>query len=168
MGFWTLQSLWAWVVLLPVTVSQALSPTFHKAPLGAVAKVGLAGFLIGWFWETAADYQKYVFKNIPENKDRWIDSGVFSLHWFSWKITLTRPEYVLCNTPGLFRYSRHPNYFGEILVWGSMLLLASTPLTRKKAWWIVISPIFVYLLLAYVSGIVTTSLCINLALKITL
>lgn len=80
MSFWALQSLWAWLVLMPVTVSQALSPTFRTSPFGIAAKVGLAGFLLGWIWESTADYQKYIFKSLTENKNKWIDTGVSSLH----------------------------------------------------------------------------------------
>ncbi|GMH34043.1 hypothetical protein BSKO_01877 [Bryopsis sp. KO-2023] len=126
MFFWSLQSLWAWVVLLPVTVGQ--TQTLKKSPLGLTAKIGLVTFLIGFLWESVADAQKYAFKELPGNKEKWIDTG-------------------------LFKYSRHPNYFGEVLVWASMFFVASTPHIRQKAWWVAVSPAFVYLLLVYVSGV---------------
>lgn len=66
-GFWTAQGLWAWVCLLPITVGQAIAPA---APLGPLALLGTAAFVGGFAMETIADYQKFVFKNDPANKDR--------------------------------------------------------------------------------------------------
>lgn len=126
MFFWSMQTLWAWTVLLPVTVSQAASPI--NVPMKPFNSIGMAGFVLGWLWETVADYQKFVFKSDPQNRNKWIDSG-------------------------LFRYSRHPNYFGEILVWSSLCGLAATPHVWRKAPWIIVSPVFITFLLVFVSGI---------------
>ncbi|CAD7699761.1 unnamed protein product [Ostreobium quekettii] len=124
--FWTMQSLWAWTVTLPVIVSQALPPP--KGPMSAFSGLCAVAFLLGWGWETVADYQKFVFKSDPANKGKWIDTG-------------------------LFKYSRHPNYFGEILVWSSLCGLACTPNVWRKAPWVVVSPLFTAFLLLCVSGV---------------
>ena len=66
-GFWTVQGLWAWVVLLPVTASHALAPAAAITPL---AWVCAAGFVAGLGLEAVADYQKFKFKSEPGNKDK--------------------------------------------------------------------------------------------------
>ncbi|KAK9828482.1 hypothetical protein WJX72_000234 [[Myrmecia] bisecta] len=124
-GFWTAQSLWAWVGVLPVTVAQAVAP---NAALGLVGTAALGALLVGFAWETVADVQKYVFKSKPENKDRFISEG-------------------------LYRYSRHPNYFGEILFWSSMYVLAGQPAIWRAHPWIVASPLFTAFLLLFASGV---------------
>eukprot|EP01026_Neomeris_dumetosa_P084793 TRINITY_DN99846_c0_g1_i2.p2 TRINITY_DN99846_c0_g1~~TRINITY_DN99846_c0_g1_i2.p2 ORF type:complete len:128 (-),score=1.65 TRINITY_DN99846_c0_g1_i2:345-728(-) len=88
----------------------------------------MASFFVGWLMETVADYQKFVFKSQPENKDKWIQSG-------------------------LYRYCRYPNYFGEILVWWSFygFNLAQGPITSYP--WTIFSPLLTMLLLTQVSGI---------------
>ena len=53
---------------------------------------------------------------------------------------------------GLFKYCRHPNYFGEMLVWTSLTLLAGTGGVLKMHPWIVTSPLFTIFLLCFVSG----------------
>lgn len=65
--FWTIQGMWAWVVLLPVTVSQALAPAVAIMPVGW-ACAGL--FVTGLALESLADYQKFTFKNDPDNKGK--------------------------------------------------------------------------------------------------
>jgi len=123
--FWGVQSLWPMIVLLPVFVSQKLTP---GNPITRLHMVPFGGFLFGFIWETVADIQKFIFKSKPKNKDLWIQKG-------------------------LYRYSRHPNYFGEIVVWASMCALASNRTVMRRAPWVVISPLFVYMLLRYVSGV---------------
>lgn len=76
-----------------------------------------------------ADYQKSVFKRNSANSDRWIQSGLWSI-------------------------SRHPNYFGEILLWIGIALSAFGGLGhRARSSIVFLSPIFVTLLLIFVSGI---------------
>jgi steroid 5-alpha reductase family enzyme len=74
-----------------------------------------------------ADWQKYNFKNKPENKDKWTDVGLWS-------------------------YSRHPNYFGEILCWVGLFIAALSYLSGIK-YLFIISPIYISALLLFVSGI---------------
>lgn len=126
-GFWTAQSAWAWVCLLPVTCCQALTPL---AGLGLISGLGLLGFVTGWGMEALADYQKQVFKNDPKNKGRFCDTGL----------------YAMC---------RHPNYAGEILTWVSLYALAAHPSVWAKCPWVAASPLFVSFLLLYVSGVPT-------------
>ncbi|KAG5684442.1 hypothetical protein PVAND_013676 [Polypedilum vanderplanki] len=86
------------------------------------------GFLLwiaGFIFETVADYQKFTFRSLPENKGNFMSSG-------------------------LWAYSRHPNYFGEILLW---LGVAISSFSGSKSYSVFISPIFVALLLIFVSGI---------------
>ena len=95
-GFWTLQAVSVWIIMLPSTV--ALSSETNPDVVW-LAGLGLFVSCIGLIIETTADYQKYVFKNDPNNRGTWIQSGI-------WK------------------YSRHPNYFGECSFGGVYLSLA--------------------------------------------
>eukprot|EP00210_Caulerpa_lentillifera_P000487 g470.t1 len=124
-GFWSLQALWPMVVLLPVFVSQTLTPL---RKLTWTKLIPFCGFLFGFTWETIADIQKLKYKSKAATRNQWIGRG-------------------------LYRFSRHPNYFGELVVWASICALASNQRVIRKAPWIVISPIFVYVLLMYISGV---------------
>ena len=90
--------------------------------------IGLAVWLAGLVIETVADLQKSRFASLPENQGRWIDSG-------------------------LWRYSRHPNYLGEILVWVGVYVFAVPSLSLPESFIALISPIFITILLRYVSGV---------------
>ncbi|XP_031090539.1 uncharacterized protein LOC115995595 isoform X6 [Ipomoea triloba] len=103
--FWTFQAIWVWTVSLPVTVINASDnqPSLH------------AGDIIGWImWslgilvEITADQQKLKFKSSQENRRKW------------------------CSV-GLWKYSRHPNYFGEIFLWWG-IFVASTPVLEGAKW----------------------------------
>ncbi|KAJ1487417.1 hypothetical protein T484DRAFT_1941279 [Baffinella frigidus] len=122
LGFWTIQASWAYVSLLPVTMAMTVPPLRTAAALGPAGMVALAGFSVGFLCESIADHQKSVFKALPGKKNR------------------------PC-TVGLWHYSRHPNYFGEMLVWWSLWGLSAAPM------WTVASPLFVTFLLTQVSGI---------------
>lgn len=121
---WTLQGLW--VVL---TASAALAAIIADArePIGIFFWAGSAIWLLGFVWETVADAQKSAFKNDPDNKGEFINVG-------------------------LWRWSRHPNYFGEITLWTGVLIIA-VPVLEGLAWLAVISPVFVFILLTKISGI---------------
>lgn len=124
--FWSLQALWVWTVSLPLTI---LNASRVNKPLGALDYVGWVLFVCGLLLETAADFQKLAFKNnLPEDgKGRWTDVGV-------WK------------------WTRHPNYFGEMLLWTAALISACR-VFEGADWIAVLSPIFIILLLLFVSGI---------------
>ena len=121
---WTLQGLW-----VSVTAGAAWAALSAESgrPVDAAAAVGVVIWILGLTWETVADEQKRRFRQDPENRGRFIRSG-------------------------LWRLSRHPNYFGEILVWVGVALVAAGAL-RGWATVTLISPIFVAVLLTRVSGI---------------
>ena len=84
-------------------------------------------WLFGFGWEAVADAQKSAFKKDPVNKGKFINVG-------------------------LWKWSRHPNYFGEITLWTGILIMA-IPVLSGLSWLVVISPIFVFLLLTKISGV---------------
>ncbi len=123
-SFWLLQAVSAWVILLPVSL--VLS---HNVDAGfsLLTLVGLGISILGLGIETIADWQKYTFKRRPQNRDRWIETG-------------------------LWKRSRHPNYFGEMLMWWGMFVYA-VPLLQGLSWGVVAGPVLITYLLLYVSGI---------------
>lgn len=121
---WTLQALW--VALTTAAALMAITSTERKE-LGVVAFIGLAVWLIGFLFEVVADNQKRQFRKDPKNKGRFIQSG-------------------------LWARSRHPNYFGEILLWIGVFVIAA-PVLQGWQWVAIISPIFVVLLLTRISGV---------------
>lgn len=121
---WTLQGLW--VVLTAAAALVAITAE-QRAPIGVFFYVGAAIWLLGFALEAIADAQKSAFKKDPANKGRFINIG-------------------------LWKWSRHPNYFGEITLWTGILVMA-IPVLSGLSWLVVISPIFVTLLLTRISGI---------------
>lgn len=121
---WTLQALW---VILTASAAMAAITVNEPQPIGVFFWIGLVVWLIGMFFETVADAQKSKFKADPDNKGDFIDVG-------------------------LWKWSRHPNYFGEITLWTGVLIIA-VPVLSGLSWLVVISPIFVFLLLTRISGI---------------
>jgi len=121
---WTLQGLW--VTLTLAAALAAITTTFRKE-LGVFALVGLLIWTFGFTIETIADAQKSRFRSNPENKGKFIQSG-------------------------LWAWSRHPNYFGEIVLWIGIAIIAFPVL---QGWQLItlISPIFVTILLTRISGI---------------
>jgi len=121
---WTLQGLW---VLLTMAGALAIMTSIDRQPIGWVALLGIAVWIIGFAVEITADRQKSAFKRDPANAGRFI-------------------------TTGLWAWSRHPNYFGEIVLWVGMAILA-VPVLSGWRWIVLISPVFVTVLLTRVSGI---------------
>lgn len=121
---WTLQGLW---VLLTVACALAIITSVERRSIGWLAVLGIALWLAGFAVEVVADQQKSTFKRDPANKGRFISSG-------------------------LWAWSRHPNYFGEIVLWTGIAIMA-IPLLSGWSWVVLISPVFVTLLLTRVSGI---------------
>jgi steroid 5-alpha reductase family enzyme len=122
--FWLIQAVAVWVVMLPVTVLLSLPSV---PALGALPLVGAFLWGIGFGIEAVSDAQKYAFRNDPNNEGRWIQSG-------------------------LWKYSRHPNYFGEVMLWWGLFILA-LPSFSASLLFTLISPIFITLLLLFVSGV---------------
>jgi steroid 5-alpha reductase family enzyme len=121
---WTLQGLWVFLTMIVVIV---INSQADSAPaLGIWDGIGLSIWILGFGIETIADNQKKAFNTEPNNQGKWIDSGLWS-------------------------YSRHPNYLGEILLWTGIAFFGISCFTglERVAW---ISPIFIYLLLTKVSG----------------
>ncbi len=121
---WTLQGLW---VLLTAATALAVITGAQRQPIGGVAIAGLVIWAIGFSIEVIADRQKSAFKADPANAGRFI-------------------------TTGLWSWSRHPNYFGEIVIWIGVAIIA-LPVLSGWRYVTLISPVFVTLLLTKVSGI---------------
>ena len=120
---WSLQGLWVFLTPLAVWIVIA-----HPVDgLGPVDAVGVGLWAFGFGVEVLADVQKSAFRSLPENSGRFIQSG-------------------------LWAWSRHPNYFGEILLWIGVFVAASAQL-QGVAWLSVLSPVFVAALLIAGSGI---------------
>ena len=114
-----LQALLAWIVSLPL-----LAATQGTRALGLLDVLGALLVLTGISLESVADAQLSSFKRLPDSQGRVLRTG-------------------------LWRYSRHPNYFGECCVWWGFGLLA----LGTGGWWSVVSPILMTLLLLKVSGV---------------
>ncbi len=121
---WTLQGLW---VTFSLAAALAAITTELRLELGVIEWLGFLVWVFGFGFEVIADRQKSQFKEKPENDGKFIRTGLWS-------------------------WSRHPNYFGEIVLWIGVALIA---LPVLRGWQLVtlISPIFVTLLLTRISGI---------------
>ena len=121
---WTLQGLW-------VSMCSMCALTAISSETGVVMNtlfyIGLGLFIYGFCTEIIADNQKSKFRSIPENKDKFI-------------------------TTGLWAKSRHPNFFGEIVLWAGIAVMSFSSLHGLQ-YLTLISPVFTYLLLVYVSGV---------------
>jgi len=115
-----LQGLLAWLVSLP------LLPAI-MTPAGGIGLLEIAAavlWLVGFTFEAGGDYQLARFRRDPGNRDRVLDSG-------------------------LWRYTRHPNYFGDFCVWWAFYLFA----LGAGGWWSIVSPLLMSFLLLRVSGV---------------
>lgn len=125
--YWMIQGVWCFLTALPVYLSLA-QPRRDTAAIGPIDIVSWAGWLGGFCLEVTADRQKTAWKDAG-NKG-FIHTGVW-------------------------RYSQHPNYFGEMMLWAS--LCASCVNSLGKSWALKLaslaSPAFVCFLLRYVSGV---------------
>lgn len=119
--FW-LQGALIWVVSLPVQVAMA-DPT--PAGLGLLDWIGTAVWAVGLTFEAVGDWQLSRFKADPANRGKVMDRG-------------------------LWRYTRHPNYFGDFCVWWGIWLVA---LAAGGTWWTVVAPAVMSVLLIRVSGV---------------
>jgi len=117
-----LQGMFMLIIALPV---MAINSTGNQKALGFIDILGLAVWIAGFIFETAADRQMSRFKKDAANRGRIL-------------------------TEGLWKYSRHPNYFGEALMWWGIMMLA---LPVANGWIMVISPLLMTILLRFVSGV---------------
>jgi steroid 5-alpha reductase family enzyme len=115
------QGLLAWIVSLPLQAA-ILAPA--PASLGALDLAGALLWAVGLFFESVGDWQLARFKRDPASTGRVMDRG-------------------------LWRYTRHPNYFGDFLIWWGFWLLAA----QTGAWWTAIGPALMSLFLLRVSGV---------------
>jgi steroid 5-alpha reductase family enzyme len=121
---WTIQGLW---VSLTAAAAFVMITSESRVPFGVIGTIGFCIWAIGFSIEVIADRQKSNFRNDPANKGRFINTGLWS-------------------------WSRHPNYFGEILLWTGVAIM-SVPVLDGWRWFAMISPVFVFFLLTKVSGI---------------
>jgi steroid 5-alpha reductase family enzyme len=124
LNVWTIQGLW--VTFTSAAALVAITTT-HRKELDWFAITGLLLWVFGFTFEVVADAQKSRFTANPKNKGKFIQTGLWSR-------------------------SRHPNYFGEIVLWAGVALIA-LPVLQGWQWVAMISPVFVTLLLTRVSGV---------------
>ena len=123
---WTLQG--AWVVMTSCAALTAILSAEQRT-VGAVYGIGAVMWVAGFAIEVMADRQKSRFRADPANTGQFINVG-------------------------LWARSRHPNYFGEILLWAGIAVMA-IPYLSGTQWVVMLSPLFVYALLTRISGIPT-------------
>ena len=124
LNVWTIQGLWVTFTMAAALV--AITTTTRKE-LDVFAIIGFLLWVFGFAIEIVADSQKSRFNANPDNKGKFIQTGLWSR-------------------------SRHPNYFGEIILWVGVAVIA-LPVLQGWQWAAMISPVFVTLLLTRVSGV---------------
>ena len=124
LNIWTIQGLW---VTFTVAAALVAITTTTRKDLDLFAMIGFLVWVFGFAFEVIADSQKRKFSADPQNKGRFIQTGLWSR-------------------------SRHPNYFGEIMLWLGIAIIA-LPVLQGWQWVALISPVFVTLLLTRVSGV---------------
>ncbi len=115
-----LQGLLMWIISLPIQVAIASADDWHT-----FVAIGIVCFLTGLMFEAVGDYQLARFKADPANSGAVMNQG-------------------------LWRYTRHPNYFGDFLVWWGFYLVA---FESTSWWWTIIGPLLMSFLLVRVSGV---------------
>jgi steroid 5-alpha reductase family enzyme len=124
LNVWTIQGLW--VTFTAVAALVTITTTQRKG-FDAFALIGLLVWIAGFTIEVVADSQKSRFNADPDNKGKFIQTG-------------------------LWARSRHPNYFGEIVLWFGVAIIA-LPVLRGWQWVALVSPVFVTILLTRISGV---------------
>jgi steroid 5-alpha reductase family enzyme len=124
LGFWILQATAVWTIMLPAVVFLSLD---SQPPFTWVSVIGVVLWAAGLVVEIVSDQQKYTFKNNPENRGRFIKSG-------------------------LWQYSRHPNYFGEVLLWWGLFLVIA-PALSGVLYLTILGPVSITVLILFVSGV---------------
>ena len=114
-----------WVVICSLCALTAVSNGVLEVK--PIFYMGLLIFIIGFLIEVIADNQKTAFRAVPENANSFITTGLWSV-------------------------SRHPNYFGEVTLWLGIAMM-SLPYLEGVQYWTLISPIFSFVLIYYVSGV---------------
>ena len=117
-----LQAVLMWIISFPLFQAIRDGDPPALTPLDVIAVLVVA---FGFFWEAVGDWQLTRFKRDPANEGEVLSSG-------------------------LWRYTRHPNYFGDAVQWWGFTLLA---LATADGWWVLVSPIVITLLLMKFSGV---------------
>ncbi|KAI4254037.1 MAG: hypothetical protein LQ352_003342 [Teloschistes flavicans] len=138
LGFWVFQMVWVWIVSLPVTILNSPNVTKFNQPAFGTGRdiAGVILFAIGFILESVSDVQKYLFRSDPSNKGKVCDIGFFT-------------------------WTRHPNYFGEIIIQFSIFMIAVSPSAygyvtgqaHNAQYAAILGPFFLTLLLMFVSGL---------------
>lgn len=123
--FWVLQAITAWVVMVPASY---LLQSERDTQLTFIVILGTLVSFSGICIEALADKQKFAFIREPKNKNKWIEEG-------------------------LWKYSRHPNYLGEMMMWYGIYIVSYPWLSTQNALIALIGPIFISFMLIGVSGI---------------
>ena len=116
------------VVMLVVSLPIQAAVASPSEPCFYLLAAGVGVWAIGVFFEAVGDWQLARFKSLPENKGRVMNRG-------------------------LWRLTRHPNYFGDFMVWWGLWLVSMSLSDRAGTWWSVISPALMSFLLIRVSGV---------------
>lgn len=122
--FWLLQAVSIWLIMLPIIIGLSLG---KENSVNLLTSLGIGVWLLGFLIEAIADYQKFNYKNLINKPHEWISSG-------------------------LWKYSRHPNYFGEMLLWWGIFIFL-LPILSGYQLMTIIGPLYITLLLLFVSGI---------------
>jgi steroid 5-alpha reductase family enzyme len=121
---WSIQGLW---VTFSLAAALVVVTSQTRVAVDAFYVIGLIVWVIGFAIEVIADRQKSQFREDPSNEGKFIQSGLWS-------------------------WSRHPNYFGEIVLWIGVMIIA-VPVLQGWNWVALISPIFITILLTRISGV---------------
>lgn len=123
--FWVFQAITVWVVSLATLQFYKLN---NLDKLGTYNLIGAGIFFLGLAIETTGDIQLFKFSNQPKNKGKFINQG-------------------------LWKFTRHPNYLGEITLWFGLWIFTLPALTNAQAILGFISPLFIFLMIRFVSGV---------------
>ncbi len=121
---WNIQGMW---VFLSLAAGLAAMTSSEKVETDIFLVMGTLIWILGFSIEVISDNQKSKFRSNPDNKDKFITTGIWS-------------------------WSRHPNYFGEILLWIGITVIA-LPVLQGWQFITLISPIFIIILLTQISGV---------------
>lgn len=121
--FWLGQAVTAWILMLPVSIA-----LYRGGEVSILTVLGVVIWIVGLSIEAIADYQKFTFKSDMKNEGKWIQEG-------------------------LWKYARHPNYFGEILVWAGIYVACFIALSSIERLIGLASPVLITLVLLFVSGV---------------
>ena len=121
--FWFFQAALIFIISIPVILYLSSPEPVN----GFFGILGLCIWIVGLLIETIADQQKFMFRNDTKNDNKWVDTG-------------------------LWHFSRHPNYFGEILCWIGVFIFTVEAL-HGWMWIALLSPVTIYLTIRYFSGV---------------